>query len=191
MKRIPKFLLAGAAVAALAGTAALADSLHHMTVTAPDGGQVSIAYAGATAPTVHFLTPRMVREQLPVWSPFAEMEHVSAAMDAMTANMDRQMAADLYRVRQMTAMPAPGLNSATLASLPAGAQSWSVTTISNGKDVCTRSTRVISHGNDARPQVISSSSGDCNAVPLQSTPGAHVVRAEMPRNTAARRNIWG
>jgi hypothetical protein len=189
MKRIPKLVLAGAAVAALAGTAAVADSLHHMTLTAPDGGRIRVDYAGATAPTVHFLTPQMVRERLPVWSPFAEMEHISAAMDAMSANMDRQMAADLYQARQMMAVPAPGLNSATLRSLPAGTQSWSVTTISNGKDVCTHSTRVVSHGNDARPQVISSSSGDCNAMPLQAAPGTQAVKAQMPHVPAPRRNI--
>lgn len=189
MKRISKFALAGAAVAVLAGTAALADNLHHMTVAAPDGDQVRIDYSGDTAPAVRFLTPQMIRDQVPVWSPFARMEHISAAMDAISAQMDRQMAAALVQARQMMAQPVPGLNSAALQSLPAGTQSWSVTTISNGKNVCTRSVRVVSGGGDARPQVISNSSGDCNAVPLQERPEANAVKAELPRDTAPRRAI--
>lgn len=189
MKRIPKFFLAGAAVAVLAGTAALADNLHHMTVTAPDGGRVQVDYVGDTAPTVRFLTPQMIRGQTPVWSPFAEMERISAAMDAISAQMDRQMAISLYQARQMTAQPAPGLNSAEIQSLPAGTQSWSVTTISNGKNVCTHSVRVVSRGNDAKSQVISNSSGDCNALPLNAAPATKAVKAELPQPTAPRLDI--
>jgi hypothetical protein len=189
MKRTPKFFLAGAAMAVLAGTAALADNLHHMTLTAPGGGRVQIAYAGDTAPTVRFLTPQMIRDRAPVWSPFAEMERISAIMDAMDARMDRQIAAGMYQARQMMARPAPGLNSAELQSLPAGTQSWSVTTISNGNNVCTRSVRVVSRGDGVKPQVISNSSGGCNATPLQAAPDTRAVKAELPHTSMPRHNI--
>lgn len=191
MKRIPQLLCAGAAVAVLVATAALADNIHHMTVATPDGGQARIDYVGDRAPTVRFLTPEMVRDRMPVpvWSPFAEMEHISAMMDAMSADMDRQMAATLYQARQMTAMPAPGPNSADLRSLPTGTQSWSVTTISNGKDVCTHAVRIVSTGQNAKPQVVSNTSGDCNAVPLTGTPGATAIKAVVPRPAEPRRII--
>lgn len=191
MKRISQLLCAGAAVAALAATAALADSIHHMTVALPDGGQARIDYVGDRAPTVRFLTPEMVRDRMPVqaWSPFADMERISAMMDAMSADMDRQMAAALYQVHQMRRAALPGLNSADLQSLPAGTQSWSVTTISNGKDVCTRSVRVVSTGADARPQVVSNTAGDCNAVPLTGNPAATAIKDVAPHPANPRRTI--
>lgn len=191
MKRIPKLLCAGAAAAVLAGTAALADNIHHMTVRMPDGGQAHIDYVGDKAPAVRFLTPDMVRARLPVqvWSPFGDMERISAAMDAMSADLDRRMTMALRQARELTAAPMPGLNSAGLKALPPGTRSWSVTTISNGKDVCTRSVRVTSTGKDARPQVVSNTSGDCNAVPLASAPGATAIKTDTPRPANPRRTI--
>ncbi len=160
MKPNWKLLTAGAAVVAVAGTAALAGTVHHLTVALPGGGTETIAYSGDIAPKVTFLTPQMVRDRegVAVWSPFAQMDRVSAMMDAMASDMDRQMQVSLLRAQQMQRL-APGMTDAALPALPAGTQSYSVTTISTGQGVCTRSVRVTSAGEGAKPQMVSQSSG--------------------------------
>lgn len=192
MKPMPKLLAAGAAILALAGTAALAETTHHLTIALPGGGQERIEYTGDVAPTVRFLAPEMVRSQSAfgsagLWSPFADLERMSFDMDRMAAEMDRQMDAALRQARQLAAMPgAPELDSATLKSLPAGTQSYSVTTISTGKGFCTRSVR-ISAGEGAKPQVVSQTSGDCG--PAAGNAQSKAISAPLPADTAPRRHI--
>jgi hypothetical protein len=188
-----KWLAAGAAVVAVAGTAALAGTLHHLTVNLPGGGTETIEYSGDVAPKVTFLTPEMVRarEEQRVWSPFAQMDRVSALMDAMAADMDRQMQVSMLRARQMQQqMLTPGMTNADLQALPAGTQSYSVTTISTANGVCTRSVRVTGAGQGMKPQMVSQSSG-CgdDAVPSADAPKSTAIKALIDANPGPRRRI--
>ena len=186
-----KFLGLGAAALAVAGTAALAGTLHHLTVNLPGGGTETIEYSGDVAPKVTFLTPDMVRdrEEVRVWSPFAEMQRVSAMMDAMAADMDRQMQVSLLRAEAMRRL-APGMTDAALGGLPAGTQSYSITTISNGQGVCTREVRITSGGAGLKPQMVSNSSG-CgdDAVPAADAPKSTAIKALIDANPAPRKRI--
>lgn len=176
-----KYLAAGAAVVAVCATAALAGTLHHMTVSLPGGGSENITYSGDVAPRVIFLTPQMVRDRqdVRVWSPFVEMDRVSAVMDAMAADMDRQMQVSMQQARQMQRL-APGMTNADLQALPAGTQSYSVTTISTGSGVCTRSVQVTSSGAGMKPQMVSHSSG-CgdDAAPSADAPRLNSINAML------------
>ena len=188
-----KWLAVGAATLAVAGTAALAGTLHHLTVNLPGGGTETIEYSGDVAPKVTFLTPDMVRdrEDVRVWSPFAEMNRVSAMMDAMAADMDRQMQVSMLRARQMQQqMLAPGMTDAALGGLPAGTQNYSITTISNGQGVCTREVRITSAGAGMKPQMVSNSSG-CgdDAVPAANTPKSTAIKALIDANPSPRKRI--
>lgn len=188
-----KWLAAGAAVVAVAGTAALAGTLHHLTINLPNGGTETIEYSGDVAPKVSFLTPEMVRdrESLPVFSPFAQMQAVSAMMDAMATDMDRQMQVSMLRARQMQQqMLAPGMTNAGLQALPPGTQSYSVTTISNGQGVCTREVRITSAGAGLKPQMVSNSSGCGDSVaPAVEAPKSTAIKALIDANPAPRKRI--
>ena len=183
-----KWLAAGAAVIAVAGTAALAGTFHQMTVKLPGGGTETITYSGDVAPKVTFLTPQMVRdrEEMRVWSPFAEMARVSAMMDAMAADMDRQMQVSLQQMQRL----APGLTNADLRALPRGTESYSVTTISTGNGVCTREVRITSQGEGMKPQMVSNSSG-CgdDAAPSADAPKTTAIKALLDANPGPRKHI--
>jgi len=160
MKPTMKWLAASAAAIAVCATAALGGTVHHMTINLPGGGTEQIDYSGDVAPNVRFLTPQMVRDQedASVWAPFAQMQAVSAMMDRMAADLDRQMQVSLQRVQQVQQL-AMGMTDAALQSLPAGTESYSVTTISPGHSVCTKSVRITSNGDGEKPQMVSQSAG--------------------------------
>lgn len=180
-----KWLAAGTAVLAVAGTAALAGTLHRMTIELPGGGSETIVYSGDVAPQVSFSQAPMLRQSADAkaWNPFAEMERVSAMMDAMAADMDRQMQVSL---RQMPSL-VPDMTQATLRGLPAGSESYSVTTISTGQGVCTREVRVRSDG--ARPQVVSQSSGCGDQSSPEAVPGTQTVKAILHDPAVPREHI--
>ncbi len=184
-----KWLAAGAVVVAVAGTAALAGTMHQMTIRLPGGGTETIAYSGDVAPKVSFLTPDMVRdrESAQGFSPFAEMDRVSAMMDAMAADMDRQMQVNLLRAQQMQRS---GMTDAALQAMPAGTQSYSVTTISTGNGVCTREVHITSTGAGMKPQMVSNSSG-CgdNAAPTVDAPRPTAIKALIDANPGPRKRI--
>lgn len=184
-----RMIMAGAAVLALAATAALGATTHHMTVALPDGGAARIDYSGDVAPKVHFVPPRMIsdNDNVAFWTP--GFGSVAWQMDSMAAAMDRQMAAMLQQARMM-ASHAPQLNSATLHDLPAGSESWSVTTISTGKGSCTRSVHVTGGGERMKPQVVSETSGNCDGAALGDDT-AHTTRVHdrVIPNAEARTHI--
>lgn len=188
-----KWLAAGAVALAVAGTAALAGTMHQITVTLPDGGTETIAYAGDIAPKVTFLTPQMVRDREAerVFSPFAGFAAASAMMDAMAADMDRRMAVQMLRARQMQQqMLAPGMTDAALGSLPPGTQSYSVTTISTGSGVCTRVVRVTGAGAGMKPQMVSQSSGCGDAgAPAPQAPKTTPIGAMLHDPATPRQHI--
>jgi hypothetical protein len=183
-----KWLAAGAALAGIAATAALADTMHHMTVSLPYGGIETIEYSGNVAPTVAFSTPRLMQESEDgwTWAPFAEMQRVSAMMDAMAADMDRQMQVSLQRVQQL----APGMTIAELNGLPPGTESYSVTTISTGRGVCTREVRITSNGEGIKPRMISQSYGCGEGTgPAENAPQTIATNTIPPATPLQRQHI--
>lgn len=180
-----KWMTAGAAVLALVGTAALAGTMHHLRVDLPGGGTETIEYSGDTVPKVTFANPRQLQErvELDAWSPFAEMARMSAVMDAMTADMDREMQASLQTMQRL----GPTITDAGLGTLPAGTESYTVTTISTGKGVCTRAVRITSTGQGMKPQMVSQSSGCDDAGPAVGAP--RTIKATLKNAAAPRQRI--
>ena len=173
MRIIPTALLAGAGSLVIAGSAA-AESLpaHTMTIQLPDGSIEEIHYTGDTAPQIDVVPAiSAIAAPSPFWafgpnSPFAAMEQISAAMD-------RETAALLQETQTLAATQFPGFDGLIQVdrrNLPPGAQSYSfVATLSPG-GVCTRSVEITSTVAGAKPQIVSRSSGNCGAAANAATP---------------------
>jgi len=155
-------VLAGLGAAALAGaaTAASRDS-HVMNIPLPDGSTARVEYVGDVAPKVT-VVPGAV-------APFG-------LFDRSMFDMDRQIDAMMRQVDAMARAPmavagVPGLNVAAYGNAPAGSQSVSVVSTSNGSKTCTRTTEVTSQGAGKPPKVMTNVSGDCgNAAPTAPLP---------------------
>ena len=181
-----KWLTVGAAIVAVAGTAALANTMHHLTMKLPEGGTETIEYSGDIAPRMTFSKPSQDSAGVRVWAPFEEMERVSAMMDEMAADMDRQMQVSLQQMQRL----APGMTYAGLAALPPDSESYSVTTISSGKGVCIREVRITSSGDGMKPQMFSQSSGCGNqAGPEAERAKATTIRTMLENATVPRQHI--
>jgi hypothetical protein len=155
------FVLSGVAALAVAGCAglALAQPLHSLLVRLPDGGVAQIEYAGNIPPRVAFAPAPLPVEFLPAASPFV-------ALDRISAQMDREMAAliDSAAFPPPALGPGPLLN-ADMRNLPAGATEYSyVSTIGGGGNYCSRSVEVTRAGPDGHPHVVTHQSGDCRAI---------------------------
>ena len=164
-------LVAGAA-AAIAGTALAATSKTHvMNVPLADGSVARVEYAGNVPPKVTVAPAPLPHD---AWmSGFPSF----AGFDRMFEQMDRQM----RQVEQMARQPigtsstvggmGPGMNVASYGNLPAGADSVSVVSVSNGASSCTRTTEMVSQGPGKPPKVTTNVSGNCGAA-AQPAPGA-------------------
>jgi len=149
-------VLAGLGAAALAGaaTAASRDS-HVMNVPLPDGSTARVEYVGDVAPKLT-VVPGAV-------APFD-------LFDRGMFDMNRQIDAMMRQVDAMARAPmavagAPGMNVASYGNVPAGSQSISVVSTSNGAKSCTRTTEVTSQGAGKPPKVVTNVSGDCAGGP--------------------------
>ena len=147
-------VLAGLGAAALAGAAAAASRESHvMNVPLPDGSTARVEYVGDVAPKVT-VVPSAV-------APFD-------LFDRSMFDMNRQIDAMMRQVDAMTKMPAvgaPGLNVASYGNAPAGTQSVTVVSTSNGSKTCARTTEVTSQGAGKPPKVVTNVSGDCAGGP--------------------------
>lgn len=165
MRKLAQFALAGAAAAALAGTAyAASRNAHVMDVALPDGAVAHIQYYGDVAPRVT-IAPRAEAATPGLWAPmafpgFGDIERTIAQMHQQTEAMIRQAQAAAAQ-----ASAAPGLNVASYGNMPAGANSVSVVSYSNGAHTCTRTTQTVSEGAGRPPKVTTSVSGDCAPAP--------------------------
>jgi hypothetical protein len=125
-----------------------------MTVPLPDGSTAKIEYVGNVAPKVS-VTPA------PLAGPFVPF----GLLDRSAFDMQRQIDAMMREVDAMTkAAPlagVPGLNVAAYGNAPAGAESVTVVSTSNGSKTCTRTTEITSQGQGKVPKVDTSESGDC------------------------------
>jgi hypothetical protein len=156
--------LAGIAAVAIARTAIAANKNSHvMNVPLPDGSVARVEYVGEVPPKVTVAPAPMAGD---LW--MGGLPSL-ANFDRMFEQMDRQM----RQIEQMARQPAgvPGMNVASYGNLPAGANSVSVVTFSNGGSTCTRTTKVVSQGPGKSPKVTTNASGNC-ATPAQPAPPA-------------------
>ncbi|HVW75002.1 MAG TPA: hypothetical protein VHC39_15305 [Rhizomicrobium sp.] len=171
MRISTSLIIAGATVIGLAGLApTIARELdrHTVTVQLPGGGVETIEYSGKVAPKVSFRAN-------PVFGPvdaspiaFAPIGFPSfAALDQISAQMDRQMNLMMHQAQMLAAMPQDQLFRATLNGVPQGA-TFSMVSESSSNGVCTHVTRITQGAGDAKPQVVSQTSGDCGQ-------GAHSI----------------
>jgi hypothetical protein len=177
MRNSTKAVLAAAAVA-LAGSAAVAATLpavHHLTVRLPNGGVEQVSYTGDAAPKVTILPASLqagVLMPAGFWAPFAGFDQISAQMDQMASAMDRQTAIAMRNMDAVALAGSNGLTSATLRGSPAGTESYSMISTMSGSNTCTRDVRIISRGDNVRPEVVSHSSGNCGAANAPGTAAA-------------------
>jgi hypothetical protein len=179
-----KIVLVGAAALAVAGAAVAATPAKHvMNVSLPDGSTAHIEYVGDVAPKVT-IAPGPFAPFSIGWEPMAIPDF--SRIDRIMADMERQRAAILQQVQQMP-HHGIGIPTATIASygnipsLPAGANSISVVSVSNGGATCTRTTRVTSEGPGKAPKVESSVSGNCSA---SAAPVPQAKPTAAPRSSA-------
>jgi hypothetical protein len=162
--------LAGLAAAAIAGAAvgATSNKTHVMNVPLPDGSVAHIQYVGDVAPKVSVEPSRLAGIE-GAWRPMGLPSF--AGFDQVMARMNQQ-------IEQMAREPIgmPGMNVAAYGNMPAGANSTSVVSYSNGASTCTRTTEVVSQGPGKPPKVTSNVSGDCSAAPAP---------APAPRSSSA------
>jgi hypothetical protein len=163
MQSLKPLWIAGAAVAGLAVLGpAMARELnsHTMTVPMPGGGVATIEYSGDVAPKISFLPVAAPRLADPfAWSAAFDMPSF-AALDRMAADMDRRMTVMLHRAEMLSRMPQDdSLRSAVMQGLPPGTTSFSMIETSTGNGVCTKVTRITQGVQEAKPQVVSQTSG--------------------------------
>jgi hypothetical protein len=197
MRISTSLILAGATVIGLAGlapTVARELDTHTVTVRVPGGGVETIEYAGKVAPKVSF---QAIPVSGPVDAPFIAFTPMGfpsfAALDRISAVMDQQMNAMMHQAQLMVAMPQDQLRNAVMRGVPQGATSFSMVSETSGNGVCTHVTRITQRAGDARPQVVSQTSGDCgraahSAVPANDpnvkeinfhAPDVHPVRSTL------------
>jgi len=167
MKKLPAFVIGGLAVAAAGAAFGAAPKSHVMNVPLPDGSVARVEYVGDVAPKVTVAPPAMPGG---FWSMGGLPQFGS--FDGMIEQMNRETAAMMRQVQEMSRRPlgAPGMNVASYGNLPAGANSVSVVTVSNGGASCTRTTQVVSQGAGKPPKVTTNVSGNCAAATLPAFP---------------------
>lgn len=169
MRKAYAIVLAGLGAVALTGAAAAAGrDTHVMNVPLPDGSTARVEYVGNVAPKVT-VTPAPMAS---VFAPFG-------MFDRSMFDMDRQIDAMMRQVNDMaahaTAVGTPGMNVAAYGNAPAGTQSVTIVTTSNGTQSCTRRTEVTSEGAGKAPKVLSSLSGECGAAGAATRPKGPTV----------------
>jgi len=161
MRKALGLVLAGLGAAAIAGAAVAASrDSHVMNVPLPDGSTARVEYVGDIAPKVTVVPG--------TFAPFG-------LFDRSMFDMDRQIDAMMRQVDAMARAPmavtgAPGMNVAAYGNAPAGSQSVTVVSTSNGSKTCTRTTEVTSQGAGKPPKVVTNVSGDCGAAAAAPAP---------------------
>lgn len=159
-------ILTGAAALLVCGAAEAATAkLHKLDVALPDGSVARVEYAGDVAPRVIVQpsAPQAIAFADPLFAfggePFAEMQRVSAMLEAQHRAM-LQRVAELQRAAASGA-PTSGLT--ITSNLPAGSYHYSMVSSTTGTDGCTQTVSWNSDGRSAQPQVTRTSAGNCDA----------------------------
>ncbi len=197
MRTATTVLLAGAAIAGLAGLAfAAGPAVHPMTVQGLNGAVAQIRYTGDVAPKVTFVQGPVNPFAASFWgasSPFAELDRIAALMD-------RQMAQVMYQARLMEQQSqSDPLSQAVFQDMPAGTASYSFVSTSSGNGYCMRTTQITASPNGGTPRVVSQTSGNCgepSGAPAPSqikssptTSGLQTISYKPARTDAPRRGI--
>jgi hypothetical protein len=165
MRISTSIIIAGAAFIGLAGlapTLAREHQTHTVTVRVPGGGVETIEYTGEIAPTISF-------EHIPVFGPVADpfvaftpMGITScSALDRISAEMDRQMDMMMHQAQMLAGLAQnQPLYSGVLTGAPEGA-TFSMVSESSSNGACSRLTRITQSAGDAKPRVVSQTSGNC------------------------------
>ena len=166
MRKAVGLVLAGLGAVTLTGAAVAASrDTHTMNVPLPDGSVAHVEYVGSVA-------PKVTVSPAPLAGPFAPF----GIFDRSGFDMERQIDAMMRQINDMARAPiagAPGLSVAAYGNAPAGANSVTVVSTSNGVKTCTRTTEVTSQGAGKPPKVVTSLSGDCGGgVPSPAKPTA-------------------
>ena len=158
MQMLP--IIALTAIAAATGAPAADSAAKTMRVPLAEGSTVMVEYYGDVAPrvTVVPVERTMTVRPLAMFPDFAGIDQMIADMNRRGAEMMRRMET-VRRTGGLAQMP--GMNLASAGSLPAGASSVSVVSVSNGGKTCTRTTEIVSQGAGKSPKVTSNVSGDC------------------------------
>jgi len=166
MRKAYAIVLAGLGAVTLTGAAVAASrDTHTMNVPLPDGSIARIEYVGNVTPKVT-VNPAPLSVAFPSFGMF----------DRNFADMQRQIDATMREMNNVAAHPltgASGMNGAAYGNVPAGTQSVTVVSTSNGGKTCTRTTEVTSQGAGKPPKVVTNASGDCaktSAPPLIGNP---------------------
>jgi hypothetical protein len=164
MRKAVGLVLAGLGAVTITGASAAASrDIHTMAVPLPDGSVANIEYAGDVAPKVK-VTPA------PFSGPFAPFGLFGRGAFDMQRQIDAMMRQVDAMTRAAPGMGAPGLNVAAYGNAPAGTQSVTVVSTSNGAKTCTRTTEVTSQGAGKAPKVVTNVSGDCGAAQPSAPP---------------------
>ena len=169
MRSLPRNVLVGVAVFALAGVAGFAvaeiRNAHRLDVRLPDGSSAHIRYVGDTPPVVSIApAPMAFSLRAPTFqplgpeSPFAALERISEAMDREADAAFRDA-----RAQPGPALGVPGLTEIDAGNLPPGARGYSIISTLSGTSVCTQSVQYRSLGYGKAPQIATHTSGDCTA----------------------------
>jgi len=190
MRIVRTALIAGAATLALAGAAfAARDDGKLMLVALPDGTVQHIRYQGDVAPRILLVEDQapaaMIESAFAPLSLFAEMQRVSAAMNARAEAMMRQAAA-LQAQAANPAAAGQGITLTNAAGEPVGVMHYSYVSSTTGADGCTRTVSYSSDGGlGQQPRMIQTSSGTCGVAPARPVaPTAVSAAAARPSATS-------
>ena len=174
MQKLPKLAMFGGAALCLAGAAvAAAPASHVMDVAVPGGGTAHVEYYGDVAPKVTFdrgYAPASVGWAPVAFPDFGDFERIFEQMDRARDRILRQT----QEMQRHAGSHAATANVASYGNLPAGTNSVSVVSVSNGGGTCTRTTEVTSQGAGKPPKVVSNVSGRCSAKAAPATHGKPV-----------------
>jgi hypothetical protein len=181
-------LLAGAAALAIGTSgAALAEApqTHVMALALPGGGVARIEYAGPVPPRVVIGEAPPAFAALPAASLFGP-DSAFAAMERVSAEMDRAAAAMFTRAESLAAQARSGQPvEAAYGNLPAGMQGYSYISTLSDNGVCSRSVEITANGTGA-PRIVSHSSGNCGGA---AAPGGAVGAPAAPAPSAKRPDL--
>jgi hypothetical protein len=180
------WLLAGAAALVIAGGAAIAQAespqFHVFTVQLPGGGTETVHYTGDVKPRIEMMPADLPAAFLAPADFFPEF----AAFDRISAEMDRAMAVQMAAVRQqadaMRSAAESGRFDAAFGPQAPGTFSYQEISTWSGDHGCTRITRISMPQNGTRPEMVSSTAGDCGAATPAS---AGPIQASAPAPTHA------
>lgn len=157
MRKLHTVALAAAAIAVAGAAIAASPQTHVMNVPLPDGAIARVQYAGD-------VPPKVTVDPAPLAAGFwtSGMMASFASFERMIQQMNRETQAMMRQVQQIQAgHGVPGMNVASYGNMPAGTNSVSIVSVSNGGSTCTRRTEVVSEGLGKAPKVTSSVSGQC------------------------------